>query len=297
MGWGVEIEAGRVRVCQAALRGGQLRLGRRAEALLPPETVQPGLKEPNLKGPAALRSALQECCAKTGCRGWVGLALPDAVFSLRTVTSETLPPDRAEARRFLAWQAKELLPFPAEEARLDFLSPEPAPEGRLRVTCLVARERVVREYEELVEQAGLRVALLDSASLSLTAAAPLPAAPIGLLNLREERSTFLLLEGARPRFWRILPYGRADWTGADRTRALRDLADSIAYCEQAGPAGALSRLDVHGAGEPWQELASVLEGWLRLAVAPLRLGADAAGTAPDGLAPWAAVAGTGARPW
>jgi len=293
MGWGMDIEAGRIRICRAEARGGRIRVLARREVALPPGAIQPSLKEANLKDVSALRTDLQAACRELRCRGWVGVALPDAAFLLRRLATDAVPSAPADARRFLAWQARELLPFPAEEARLDFLPPQSAPDGRLQVVCLLARERVIREYESLLEEAGLAVAVLDARSTSLAqAGATPPTGPAALLSIQAERSTLLLLEGGRPRFWRLLAYGRADWGSARRLKAFRELADSLAYCEEREGIGRPDRLTLEGGGEHGDELLGPLEGWLGLPVSPMRLPLDAADL--DG---WGAAIGAAIRPW
>jgi len=299
MAWGVEIETGRIRLCRATGRSGRIRLGAHREVELPSAAIQPSFKESNLKDPAGVLAALQGACRQTGCRGWVGVALPDAVFSLRCLLTEAAPPARPDAQRFLAWQARELLPFPADEARVDFLPPLPAPDGRFRVVCLFAREQVIREYENLLEAAGLRAAVVDARSVCLTQAgiAGPPEGIVGFLSLREDRSTFLLLEEGRPRFWRNLPYGRTDWGGASRLRAFRELADSITYCEEAEGIGKLGSLTVEGGGRGAHDLPLALGDWLGLSVRPLQLGAQALANDPEELGSWGAAIGAAIRPW
>ena len=119
---------------------------------------------------AALTGLVRDLRKQAGCGGWVQLALPDPVFMLRTVVTDTLPAAREEARRFLRWQARDVLPFPAEEARLDFLRSGTGPDGRLRATCLMARERVLAEYEQAVTDAGLPVDLADALATALAGA-------------------------------------------------------------------------------------------------------------------------------
>jgi len=293
MAWGMEIEAGRIRICRAEARGGRIRIRARREVTLPPGAIQPSLKEANLKDAAAVRSGLQAACRELRCRGWVGVALPDAAFSLRRLATDAVPSVPADARRFLAWQARELLPFPAEEARLDFLPPRPAPDGRLQVVCLLARERVIREYETLLEEAGLAVAVLDARSTSLAQAGTAPSTGLAaLLSIQAERSTLLLLEDGQPRFWRMLAYGRADWEGARRLKASRELADSLTYCEEREGLGRPGGLVVEGDGARGEELLGALEGWLGLPVSPLRLPLDGAD-----LDDWGAAIGAAIRPW
>jgi Tfp pilus assembly PilM family ATPase len=294
MPWGVEIEAGYLRVCRVAGRAGRIRLAARHCVALAPGALRPALKDANVKDAAAVRTAVIEACRAVGCRGWVGVALPDAAFSLRSLLTEAVPAARADARRFLAWQARELLPFPPDEARVDYLPPFPGPEGRLRVPCLFAREQVIREYEALLEGAGLRAARIDARSVCLAQAGGShpPAGASGLLALLEDRSTLLVMQDGRPRFWRNLPYGRTEWAGGGRLRALRELADSLAFCEAEGipPLGGLAVGGDDGTG---RDLLSALGEWLGLPVRPLEVPVRDA----ERVEPWGAAMGAALSPW
>lgn len=298
MAWGVDIEGGRLRLCQATGRSGRIRLTARREADLPAGAIQPSIKDANLKDSARVLASLQEVCRQAGCRGWVGVALPDAVFNLRSLVTEAVPASRPEAQRFLAWQARELLPFPADEARVDFLPPQPIPDGRFRVVCLFARDQVIQEYERLLEAAGLRAAVVDARSVCLAQAglAETPDGILGLLSIRDDRSTFLLLEDGQPRFWRNLP-GGTDWAGGSRPRALRELADSITYCQEAEGIGRLRSLTVEIGGSAGRDLLGTLQEWLDLPIRSLQLGAQAFATDPGEHGTWGAAIGAAIRPW
>jgi hypothetical protein len=248
---------------------------------------------------AALSGVLQELCKNAGCRGWVRVALPDPIFTLRTLATDEVPPKREEARRFLRWQARDLLPFAPEEARLDFLMAPAGSDGRPRATCLIARGRILAEYEDTLARAGLRAAVLDARSICLAqaASAPLAHGTTGLLAVGEKRSTLLILQEGQPRFWRHLPEGREGWAAGDRTRLLREVTDSITYSQESEGWGALQSMHLTGPRFTAGEVASALGEWLSVPVAPLDLGgALGAGGQPDDLLRWGPAIGAAIRP-
>ena len=271
MGWGLEIASDMLRLCNAELRRGRLRLHRRAEMAVPPGLIRPSLKDSNLGDAATLSGVLHDLCRKAGCRGWVRVALPDPVFSLRTIATEALPESREEARRFLRWQARDLLPFPAEEARLDFLPAAPGPDGRVWAVCLMARDRVLLEYEKSLAGCDLQAATLDARSIGLAQAASprLGRGSVALLAVDRAWTTFLWVHEGRPRFWRILPEGEPAWAGGDRARLLREVADSIAFCQESEGVGPMEGVMVAGLGPAMAEVTSALAHWLEVPVAPL----------------------------
>lgn len=298
MSWGLEIGSEMLRLCRAEVRRGRLRLHRRAEAAVPPGLIRPSLKEGNVGDADTLSGLLRDLCRSGGCRGWVRVALPDPVFTLRAIATDELPAGRQDAQRFLRWQARDLIAFPAEEARLDYLPPAAGPDGRLRVTCLMARDRILKEYERALADAGLRAAVLDARSISLAqaASASLSRGTTGLLAVGGTRSTFLVVQEGRPRFWRILPEGRDAWASAGRAGLLREVADSITFCRESEGVGPVDRVVLGGLGALTAEIASALAEWVAVPVTALDLCvALSAQGHPDDLIHWGPAIGAAIR--
>ena len=300
MPWGLEIGPETVRLCRATLRGGRLQVQRRLELPVPPELIQPSLKEANVREPARLVALLTEVRHKARVGGWLRVALPDAVFIMRSVTSDQLPEQRDDARRLLRWQARDLLPFPVDEARLDYVPLAPGADGRQRAVCLVARERVLAEYEAALAQAGLRVAVLDAQTIALAQAAgpALRDGPAALLAVNGTRTTLLVVHEGLPRFWRQLPGGRDSWADGSEGRLLREVADSLTFCQEAERTGPVKQVVVSGLGRLGGKLSTHLTDWLGIPTARLDLAtALRASGDPDDLAAWGAALGAAVRPW
>ncbi len=226
------------------------------------------------------------------------VALPDPVFTLRAVATDALPAKREEARRFLRWQARDLLPFPAEEARLDFLPAAPGPDGRLRVVCLMARDRILTEYERVLVDSDLRAAVLDARCITLAQAAsePLQRGTAGLLAVGRTWTTLLLIREGQPRFWRTLHEGVQGWTGGDRSRLFREVADSLTFCRESEGVGPVDGVAVGGLGPQSAEVASALAEWLAVPVTTLDLcAALSAEGHPDDLIHWGPAIGAAIR--
>ncbi len=275
-----------------------LRLG---EAVLDQGLIHPSLKDVNLPNPGALANILRQQARRVGCRGWVRLVLPDPLFLLRTVATDDLPKDRAAARKFLGWQLRDLLPFPPEEARLDYLPAAPGTDGRLHVTCLIARARVLAQYESLLDQAGLRAAILDAHSVALAQSAStfLANRTAGILSADGGRVTLLVVQDARPRLWRILPLDLA--AGDNGLRLIREVADSLAFFQESENLAPLERLLVHGMRTWTSETATALADWLEIPVSVLDLSGvlppnGKAGIVSGDLSRWGAAVGAAIRP-
>jgi len=278
-----------------------MRLRRAADAVVPAGAIQPSFKDANITDAAGATNALRDLARRVGCRGWVRVALPDPLFVLRTIATDELPEDRDAARRFLRWQARDLLPFAAEQARLDYCAAGRGADGRLRFTCLIANDRILTEYERLLQGAGLLAATLDARSVALAqATSPLLALPAaGLLTADGARATLLVVQEGRPRLWRILAVD--DATGDDGVRLIREVADSLAFFREAEDVGPVEHLFVHGMGRRTGEIATGLARWLELPVSVLDLAAVLGpGARPRGLADeltrWGAALGAAVRP-
>ncbi len=295
-GWGLDVSAEAIRLCQAAARGDRVEVRRMADVPLAPGLLQPSAKLPNLPEPAALAAALQRAARDARCRGYVRVALPDAVFVLRSIVSDTVPADAATARQFLLWQARDLLPFPAEEGRLDYQIVGAGPDGRVRTVCLIARTRIITEYEELLGTAGLRAAIVDAHSVAMAQAvsAVIGDGPTLLVAGDGSRATLLVIEARRPRVWRVLPF---PWTGnGSGDRLLREIVDSCTFFHESEGVAPLAPVLVGGFGTETAPLAERLSGWLELPAAAIDLSAVARDWPGDADSAWGAALGAAIRP-
>ena len=78
---------------------------------------------------------------------------------------DVFPRSQAEAIPLLRWRLKKSVPFEAEETLISFMRQAPREEGVDIVTGL-ARLRIVREYEQLLESAGMTPGVVMSSTLA-----------------------------------------------------------------------------------------------------------------------------------
>jgi Tfp pilus assembly PilM family ATPase len=301
MAWGLEIATDRLRLCRARLRRGGIRMDRRVESPLASGLIRPSVKETGVADPAALAAALTELGRRAGCRGWVRVVLPDPLFTLRVIATDTLPEDREEARRFLCWQARDLLPFPAEQARLDYQVLGPGADGRLRTSCLVIRSQLLREVEQVLAKAGLQAGVIDARSVAFSQAAlaRVAARSVGLLTADGNRATLLLLRDGRPSQWRLLAVdGEPEGNGV---RLVREVADSLAYFRETEGLPPVDHLFVQGLGSRTESLAADLAAWTEIPTSVLSLTEIVTAVRDDGPVEdpscWGAALGAAIRPW
>jgi len=161
----------------AVTRGWQHAVEPLAEGAVAPSPV-----ELNLVDAAAVTTRLQSALGKLAARpGDAALLVPDQVVRVFLLHFETFPRRAEEAVPLLRWRLKKSVPFDVEDTVVSYM-PQPAPPGApggVEILAGVARQRVVRQYEEVLEAAGLKPGVALGATL---AALPL---------LGEERATLL----------------------------------------------------------------------------------------------------------
>jgi len=133
---------------------------------LPPGSVLPSAVEVNLPNVAAVKTAVANAFGRLRARDEeVALILPDPVIRVFVQHFDEFPRSDEEAIPILRWKLKKSVPFEADETLISYMRQAPREAGVDIVTAL-ARLRIVREYESLVEAAGLHPGVVLSASLA-----------------------------------------------------------------------------------------------------------------------------------
>jgi hypothetical protein len=159
-----EIAAGYV----AAVRWG--RAGAAIESLvvepLSTGAINPSAVETNLANPAEVRSAIEKVFARVHAKPRdVALFLPDPVIRVFVLHFDVFPRAANEALPLLQWRLKKSVPFETEETVISYMRQAPRDEG-VDVVTAVARSRVVREYEQLLESVGVSPGVVMSSTLA-----------------------------------------------------------------------------------------------------------------------------------
>jgi type IV pilus assembly protein PilM len=95
----------------------------------------------------------------------VALLVPDAVIRVFVLHFDVFPRKAEEAIPMLRWRLKKSVPFEAEETLISYMRQAPRNDGVDIVTGL-ARLRIVREYESLVESMGMSPGVVMSSTLA-----------------------------------------------------------------------------------------------------------------------------------
>jgi type IV pilus assembly protein PilM len=133
---------------------------------LPSGSILPTAAEVNLLDAATVRAAVGRVFARIRAKNEaVALILPDAVIRVFVLHFDVFPRKREEAIPMLRWRLKKSVPFEAEETLISYMRQAARDDGVDIVTGL-ARLRIVREYESLVESVGMSPGVVISSTLA-----------------------------------------------------------------------------------------------------------------------------------
>jgi type IV pilus assembly protein PilM len=133
---------------------------------LPPGAIVPTAAESNLVDVAEVRAAVGRVFSRLRAKNeQVALLVPDAVIRVFVLHFDVFPRKLDEAIPMLRWRLKKSVPFEAEETLISFMRQSPREDGVDIVTGL-ARLRIVREYESLMESVGMSPGVVMSSTLA-----------------------------------------------------------------------------------------------------------------------------------
>ncbi len=174
----VEIAGGHVAAARWGKRRGHLE-GVAVESL-PLGAVMPSTVETNITQPDAVRSALRRVFTRIPDRGApIALLVPDLAVRVFILPFDNLPRRAEDALPLLRWRLKKSVPFDVDETVVSW-NRQDGREGNLEVVIAVARQQIVREYEQIVESLGAHAGVVLGSTLAT-------------LPLLEERGSTLLV--------------------------------------------------------------------------------------------------------
>ncbi len=133
---------------------------------LPAGALVPSAVEANIVNSAAVKTAVANVCERLRAANEdVAMILPDTVIRVFVQHFEDFPRAAAEAEPMLRWKLKKSVPFEADETLISYMRQAPRETGIDVVTSL-ARLRIIREYESLVEGLALYPGVVLSSSLA-----------------------------------------------------------------------------------------------------------------------------------
>jgi type IV pilus assembly protein PilM len=153
-------------VAAAHWKRGTFHLDDFAVAEIPAGSVKPSAVETNLLDAPAVRLAAETVFQQIGIKNQpIALFIPDEVIRVFVLHFDVFPRSSAEAIPMLRWRLKKSVPFEAEETLISYMRQAPRDDGVDIVTSL-ARLRIVREYEGLLESTGAQAGVVLSSTLA-----------------------------------------------------------------------------------------------------------------------------------
>jgi type IV pilus assembly protein PilM len=183
-------------VAAAREAGTGVRLDGVAVEPLPAGSVMASPVETNVTQPDAVRGALRRVFSHIPPHGSpVTLVVPDQVVRLFILPFDKLPRRASEALPLLRWRLKKSVPFDMDETVVSWFR-QGGRDGSLEIVAAVARQRIVREYEEIIESLGTHAGVVVSSTLATLALLEETGATL-LARLSGYRSTDMPSEAAQ----------------------------------------------------------------------------------------------------
>jgi hypothetical protein len=227
----------------AATHLGGVRISRRKKALqerfilpLTPGLWTASFDRPNMRNAAALKDRIEEGKRILGLRGGtVSVIIPDPCVRVFILPVDKLPASDGERAAFIRWRIGKLMPLQHDDLKLDYAAPPGR--GPARATACLARESVIREYEDLFAGDGTRVGRVTVPSLSLAnlvAGAPEPADGI-LLNMAGDYLSLMAVTDSEWTLYRQKALGSggpSSWTSEETIRqAVLEIDNTVHFLE------------------------------------------------------------------
>ena len=249
-----------------ALRGGRPVVQACASEALPGHAVAASLTSSNVVDQAPVAAALRAVLDRIGGRlKRVALIIPDVAARVSVVRFERVPEKRDDLDQLVRWQVRKAAPFPIDEACVTYTPGVTDPAGGAEFIVVLARQDVVKGYEDVCAQAGVHAGLVDIATFSVVNLALASAAPQGdwlLVHMRPEYTSIGIVRDGNLIFFRNRPEGNAE--------SLADVVHETAMYYQDRLAGqGFSRVLVGGSAEAVEAARSSLEERLGTRVEPL----------------------------
>lgn len=159
----VEIAPDQISAARSSRTGG---LETFALEMLPPGAIVPSAIETNITNMAAVKSAFARLAEKLQVKEeYAALIVPDPVIRVFVQHFDDFPRSSEEAIPMLRWKLKKSVPFEVEETLLSYMRQQPRGEG-VDVVTAIARLRIIKEYESILESRNVRPGVVLSSTLA-----------------------------------------------------------------------------------------------------------------------------------
>jgi len=164
----VEITPAWVSAAAMTLRRGGPAIQSYAVEALPEGSVIASLGSPNVVDRAAVAASLRNVVDRLGSRpARVALIIPDIAARVSVVRFEQVPQRREDLDQLVRWQVRKAAPFPIEDASVSYSPGARGTDGSAEFIVVLARNDVIKGYEDACADVGLHAGLVDIASFAV----------------------------------------------------------------------------------------------------------------------------------
>ena len=133
-----------------------------------PDMLRISHRDPHVQQPELFVERLRESHSELGVKEpRVSLVLPDSSGRIMLLDLEERWKSKEEAVDMIRWKLKKNIPLEMSDLHLDFQLLERNEDGESSVMVAIISRRVVQQYEELLDQAGLQADRIDFTTLNL----------------------------------------------------------------------------------------------------------------------------------
>jgi Tfp pilus assembly PilM family ATPase len=203
----VEIDRTHVGAARVEWRAGRPVVAAHAVEPLPAGAVTPALAATNMPDVGVVGQAVGRVLGQLGGRTHrIALIVPDTVAKVSLIRLEKVPARAADLREIVRWQVRKSAPFPVEQAVLSVSAGAPAADGGREFVVALAREDVIRQYEQACAMARAHAGIVDLATFgvlnSVVAGGGAPAGDWLLVHVADSRITLAVVRGEHVIFFR-----------------------------------------------------------------------------------------------
>lgn len=259
----VAIDRGHVAAARLDWRAGRPVVAAEAIEALPAGAVTPALAALNMPDAGAVGAVVARVLGQLGGRpSRVALVVPDPVVKVSLIRLEKVPQRVADLREIVRWQVRKSSPFPVEQAVLSISPGAASADGGREFVVALAREDVIRQYEQACAMARAHAGLVDVATFGVVGSLLAGGASSGdwlVVHVAESFTTVAVMRGDRLIFFRT----RSD----DSEGSLGDLIHQTAmYYEDRLQGTGFSHVWLAGAESLTAEVQQDLEARLSMRV-------------------------------
>ena len=220
--------------------------------------IKPFFAKKNIDKREALKSEIQKIIPDGCMTGDIALSIPDHIAKITSLKFDDLPDSKQEIEQLILWRMKKTLPIPADAIKLDFISYKTS-DGTFGITASLASRGILREYEDILKELGLRPRFVDIASLNALRVfeAAIPSSSL-FVELSENSLGMATVDEGRLGFFRSKEVeGSLDKVTSDKVT--REIASTLAYFRATFPEKEIAKICFHSSVLNSQEILKDLE--------------------------------------